>query len=86
MRILTFARQFRGADLQDLHVGTRLANASVGRPYSAGRLAQPHKAVARLPVTLRIGRGPNLMTASGQILVAVDIRYRLGDRYLECIL
>jgi hypothetical protein len=30
------------------------------------------------------------MTASGQILVAVDIRYRLGDwlvdRYLECIL
>src|SRR5450631_89369 len=56
------------SDLQDLHVGTRLANASVGGPYSAGRLAQPHKAVARLPVTLRIGRGPNLMTASGQIL------------------
>lgn len=27
------------------------------------------KAVARLPVTLRIGRGPNLMTASGQILL-----------------
>src|SRR5450631_174802 len=56
------------SDLQDLHVGTRLANASVGGPYSAGRLAQPHKAVARLPVTLRIGKGPNLMTASGQIL------------------